>query len=114
MSLVDVEGERSAELIVLLTTVADEAAARALARVLLEAELVACVQLSRIESLYRWEGEVAEEPEIRLTIKTPVGCRDAAMAAIAAHHPYDVPEVIALEIRDGHPEYLAWIAESVR
>ena len=111
MSLVEAGTEGSGGLVVVLTTVADEASAQALARALLDAELAACVQLSRIESLYRWEGEVVSEPEVRLVVKTPAARRTALVDALLARHPYDVPQIVVLGADAVHGPYLDWARE---
>ena len=111
MSLTAGLDEGTAKACVILTTTETEAEARTLATGLLEQSLAACIQLSRIDSLYLWEGEVASEPEIRLVIKTRHSLRAAASAYIEAHHPYDVPQVIVLEASGVAPGYLDWLFE---
>ena len=108
MSVEQGAGGRTPELAVILTTVETDAEARTLAARLLEERLAACVQLSRIDSLYLWENAVAEEAEIRMMIKTPAERLAAATAAIAAAHPYEVPQILVLEAASGHAPYLAW------
>ena len=97
---------------VMLTTLPSAEAAKTLARTLVEERLAACVQLSGIESFYRWEGRVANEPEVLLLIKTRTGLFDAAMARIRALHPYTVPEIVALPFAAGNPAYFQWLADS--
>ena len=63
-----------------------------------------------IKSHYRWEGEVRCDPEILLLVKTSKAAADAAMQTIRRLHDYDVPEIVALPIIGGLPEYLGWIA----
>ena len=76
-----------AQAIVIMTTVAAEAEADAIATYLLEAELAACIQEVPITSRYRWQGEVQREGEILLLVKTSPAAADATMAAIAERHP---------------------------
>ncbi|HZE40554.1 MAG TPA: divalent-cation tolerance protein CutA [Stackebrandtia sp.] len=88
--------------------------AESLARGLVEARLAACAQASGpLTSVYRWEGAVATDPEWRLDIKTSSALIDRVTAHVTAHHPYDVPEVIATEIVGGSSDYLEWIFASV-
>ncbi len=95
---------------VLLTTAPDRAAAQALAHALVERRLAACVQLCPIDSVYRWEGQVRAEPEVLLLVKTRADLAGAVQRALAAAHPYAVPEILVLPVSSGLPAYLAWIA----
>ncbi len=94
------------------TTLDTEAAARDLARQAVEARLAACVQIERIESVYRWGGAVQAEPEYRLLFKTTDRAYDALAALILDLHPYDQPALWAAEMARGDPGFLAWIAET--
>ena len=94
-----------------MTTVDTEELARTLAARLLEKRLAACVQEVRINSHYRWDGELRHEPEILLLVKTSAAAAPAAMRLIEDIHSYDVPEIIALPVTAGLPAYLRWLAE---
>ena len=95
------------------TTVADGAAARDLARLILERRLAACVQLDEgVTSLYRWEGRLCEEPEVRLVIKTLPACVPALQALLAEHHPYELPQFAACPMAASEA-YAKWVAEAV-
>lgn len=88
----------------------DEACAAAIARALVEERLAACVQvLPRMRSIYRWEGTVHDEPEALLVAKTCAARADALEARVRALHPYEVPEVVRLDVAGGSPAYLAWV-----
>jgi periplasmic divalent cation tolerance protein len=102
----------AADYVVMLTTLPDMESARRLARTLVEEKLAACVQLSLIESFYRWDGKIANEPEVLLLIKTRTELFDAAIARIKALHPYTVPEIVATPFTAGFPPYLEWIGEN--
>ena len=93
----------------MLTTAPDRAQAEALARGLVEQGLAACVQLLPIDSVYRWEGQVQSAAEVLLLIKTRAERVEAVTAALAAAHPYETPQIIAVPITAGLPAYLAWI-----
>ncbi|MCC5888759.1 MAG: divalent-cation tolerance protein CutA [Gammaproteobacteria bacterium] len=95
----------------LLTTTATEDEARALAKGLLTAGLAACVQLSQIDSLYIWDDAVAEDPEVRLMIKTRRTLAQAASAWIEREHPYEVPQVVILPALAVGSGYLEWAIE---
>jgi len=98
--------------LLVLTTLPDRDSAEALAAYLVEARLAACVSVQApCRSLYRWQGTVEAAEEVPLLIKTTADRYDALAALIQAHHPYDVPEIIALPIAQGLPAYLNWVAE---
>ncbi|MFH0966833.1 MAG: divalent-cation tolerance protein CutA [Methanobacteriota archaeon] len=80
-----------------------------IARELLERRLVACVNITPVRSLYRWEGHICDDAEDLLIIKTRPTQLDDLIALIKAIHPYDLPEVIALPVIHGSPEYLDWV-----
>lgn len=101
------------EFCVVLTTVASQQEADALAGRLVEQQLAACVQLLPIHSVYRWEGKIQREPEVLLLAKTR-RCRYADVEAfIRTHHSYTVPEILQLPVDQGLPAYLAWLAANV-
>jgi len=118
---VDVEDDRvsltghddgsTPDLCVLLTTTSTEDEARALASGLLKAGLAACVQLSQVDSLYVWDGAVAEDPEVRLMIKTRRTSAAAVAAWLEREHPYEVPQIVVLPAMAVGSEYLDWLIE---
>ena len=82
------------------TTVGSLAQAQALAREILAQRLAACVQIEPgLTSLYRWQGKLCEEPEVRVVIKTLPGCEAALQALFARHHPYEVPQFLVTPMR---------------
>lgn len=97
------------DLCVILTTTSTEDEARELARGLLDAGLAACVQLSQIDSLYLWEGSMAEDPEIRLFIKTRRSLSTLAGEWIGRHHPYEVPQIVVLPAAAANAGYQEWL-----
>jgi periplasmic divalent cation tolerance protein len=100
--------------IVVLVTANGMPQARKLARALVDKRLAACVNLvSPVRSIYRWEGRLCEDRECLLVIKSTRGQFAAVQSCVERLHSYSVPEVIALPIVDGAPNYLNWIAESV-
>jgi periplasmic divalent cation tolerance protein len=85
--------------------------ANALANGAVERRLAACVNiLPAVASVYRWEGRMVSETESMLLIKTTPECIPALKAFIEEFHPYDTPELIVLDVTDGLPAYLAWVA----
>ncbi len=90
----------------------DAETARTLATQLVEQRVAACVNiLAPCHSVYRWEGKVEDAEEVPLLIKTSAARYAALEAAIRACHPYELPEIVAVRIDRGLPDYLAWVAE---
>lgn len=99
--------------LVILCTCPDEATARGIATALLAAELAACVNcVAGIRSMYRWEGQIRDEAEVLLVIKTSAARYGALEALIRASHPYDLPEIIGLPVVAGAADYLKWIGQA--
>lgn len=93
------------------TTLPDNESAQRLAATLIEQRLAACVNiLAPCRSVYRWQGRIEEETEVPLLIKTTRARYSALQAAIRAAHPYELPEIVAVPLSAGLPEYLDWIA----
>jgi len=100
--------------VVVLTTLGDADAARALVSALVQARLVACgTLLPAATSIYRWEGELKEEPEVVVLLKTDVAKWEALCAAVRERHPYEVPELLALPVSRGLDLYLSWVTSEV-
>jgi periplasmic divalent cation tolerance protein len=100
--------------IVILVTAGSETEAEKIARALVEEQLAACVNiLSPIRSIYRWQGQVADDREWLLLIKTRAERFAEVESRVKALHSYQVPEVIALPIVAGAKGYLRWLRESV-
>jgi periplasmic divalent cation tolerance protein len=99
--------------VAITTTVGTHEDALRLARALVEARLAACAQVAAIESVYTWKQAVQHEPEWRIVFKTTETMCPAATVAIAAQHPYEVPEIHAEPLAHVHPPYAAWVADSV-
>ena len=88
----------------------DDETARRLAHSLVERRLAACVQLmAPCESVYRWNEVVEESSEVPLVIKTTAARYAMLEEALREAHPYDVPEIVAIPVSHGLPEYLAWV-----
>ena len=85
-----------------------------LARMLVEQRLVACVNTVPVRSCYRWNGEICDEEEHLLIMKTRQENKDNLIAAIKANHPYLVPEIIALPVLAGYLPYLEWVRNETR
>jgi len=83
-----------------------------LARALVDEKLAACVNiLPGARSIYSWKGETCDDAESVLLIKTTAARAEGLAARLLALHPYEVPELVAIEIveGEGNPEYLRWV-----
>lgn len=99
----------------ILSTCPDADTAQRLARILVEERLAACVSLlPGAVSTYRWQGRVEQAAEVQLLAKTPADRRDALMARLAELHPYELPEILAVETAAGLPAYLDWVTAETR
>jgi periplasmic divalent cation tolerance protein len=100
------------ETLLVITNCPDEESANAIALAVIEARLAACVNiLPRVQSIYRWQGKVESASEIPLLFKSTAAAYPALEALICEHHPYDVPEIVAVPLSHGLPAYLNWVAE---
>lgn len=89
--------------------------ALSIARTLVAERLVACVQIiPRIRSIYRWKGQVCDEEEHLLLMKTRSDLFPTLQNRIRELHSYEVPEIVSFSITDGLPEYLSWVIENTR
>jgi periplasmic divalent cation tolerance protein len=103
------------DIFVLLSTCPDAATAERIARELVGASLVACVNIvPGLRSIYRWNGAVQLDEEVLMVLKTAADRVPEARERLVELHPYDVPEVVALPVADGHHPYLQWVADSTR
>ncbi|CAA9356220.1 MAG: Periplasmic divalent cation tolerance protein CutA [uncultured Lysobacter sp.] len=90
----------------------DAATADAIASDLVQEHLAACVTaLPSARSTYRWEGRIEQADEVLLLIKTVPGRLEALTERIRALHPYELPEILAVEAAGGLAPYLQWIAD---
>ena len=99
---------------IVLTTHPDLAGAKVLTKTLLQEKLIACATLGNgMQSLYVWDGEIQEDAEVQLLLKTDLDQFEALEARVKELHPYDVPELLAIEVTTGSAEYLQWIQDCV-
>ncbi|WP_018142178.1 MULTISPECIES: divalent-cation tolerance protein CutA [unclassified Thioalkalivibrio] len=104
--------EASASAWLVITTLDEPAAADALAGTLVEQGLAACVHiLPPGRSVYAWKGNIEIDSEVTLLIKTSPARLDELQTRLADQHPYETPEIIALPIEHGLPDYLDWITQ---
>lgn len=100
---------------VVLCSCPDDECAKRLATLIVKNKLAACVNImSNMNSVYIWQEELVTESEVLLMIKTTSGLFGELQKLINDVHPYDVPEIIALNIQQGDKHYLDWITESLK
>lgn len=93
------------------TNMPDAASADLLAERVVTGRLAACVNvLSPCRSVYRWQGAVEHAEEVPLLIKTTAERYPALAAMIRSAHPYELPEILAIPVDQGLPDYLSWVA----
>ncbi len=98
-------------LIAVYTTVASIEAARTIASTLVERHLVACAQISEIESFYCWKDAVQNDKEFRILLKTTDDRYSAVETAIRELHSYELPAIHAVAIDRVYEPYAAWVVE---
>ncbi|WIG56741.1 MAG: Periplasmic divalent cation tolerance protein CutA [Rhodanobacteraceae bacterium] len=98
-------------LLLALSTCPDPETAARIARALIEERLAACVnRLPGVQSTYRWQGEIHDDAEVLLLIKTTRERFAALRKRLVELHPYALPELVAIEMAEGLPAYLEWLA----
>jgi periplasmic divalent cation tolerance protein len=95
---------------ILISTFSDEQTVRDLARKVLDSNLCACVNYTKIQSMYLWKGKREEHAEYLALFKTTGAASAKLKKAIAKHHPYEVPEILELSVKDVSSPYLSWLA----
>ncbi len=101
--------------LLVLTNLPDRAAAEGVAEVLVTERHAACVNiLAECSSVYRWQGKLERASEVPVLIKTTRAAYPALESALRRVHPYEVPEIIALPITAGLPEYLNWVEQETK
>lgn len=100
------------DIAVVTTTVATDAQARALAQLVLEARLAACVQVEPITAYFRWQGALQEDREFRLVCKTALRAVHPLLAFVRLHHPYVLPQLVVQALQ-GSAEYADWVDAQV-
>ena len=109
------EEQPASDALLVWTTLDDSERAASLAHGLVEQRLAACVHvMPGGQSVYRWQESIETAQEHTLLIKTTAAGYAALEAWLLAHHPYQIPEIAALPITHGLPDYLNWIRECTR
>jgi len=97
---------------IVLCTVPPEKA-HSIASELVNAGLAACVNILPVRSVYRWDGQVVDDGEELLIIKTTTATLAELTEAILKIHPYEVPEIINLPVEGGFKGYMDWVAGAI-
>ena len=98
------------KLLAAITTVENIEDARRIAKAAIETKLAACAQFESIGSVYRWNGQTVEATEVRITFKTTDSRWPELRSYILSMHPYELPELCALELTEVNASYLQWVA----
>lgn len=105
----------SEKVLLVLTNLPDHDSAQRVANALIENRSAACVNiLAKCSSVYRWQGTIETASEVPLLIKTTRAAYPRLEATIRAHHPYELPEIIAVSVDSGFPGYLQWVAQETQ
>jgi periplasmic divalent cation tolerance protein len=103
----------STALVEIVTTTANEEDASRLARVLVEERLAACGSWRPIRSVYRWKGELCDEREIELHLKTTAGAAPRAERRLQELHPYETPSILRVRFLAANDDYASWVRSHV-
>ena len=99
----------SEECCIIFTTTNDKETAILIARELIKSGLAACVQLDKVRSFFKYEGDCQDEEEFRLVIKARSDNYSMIEKSIKLNHNYQLPQIIKLNFTDGLPAYLDWV-----
>lgn len=103
------------EYIIVLCTTNSKDSAKQIAKTLVSGRFAACVNLvDKIDSIYSWKGEIVEDSEVLMIIKTQKVLFENLKNKIEEIHPYEIPEIISFDISEGSKPYLDWISENTR
>ncbi len=103
------------EVLLVFTNLPDRSVAERIAEALVSDNVAACVNvLAESTSVYRWQGKLEHAREVPLLIKTTRAAYPQLESALRKLHPYEVPEIIALPVMAGLPEYLNWVAQETQ
>ena len=102
------------DFVLVLCSFSDISEAKSCAKELVKQNLAGCVNvINDVTSIYQWEGELKEDSECLLVIKTTHVNYENVESFLKAHHSYEIPEIIAVPITQGSEDYLNWLANNV-
>lgn len=102
---------KSNNILLLYCTFPTKEEAETMARELVEDGLIACANVTNVESIYRWDNEIQDEKESLLLGKTREENKDEVKARLEADHPYDVPAIVFYEAKDSSEKYNRWLKD---
>jgi len=103
-----------ASILAVLSTAPDVEGAQRIGTLLVEERLAACANVVEgVTSIFRWKGSIEREREVLMVLKTTSDAVEQLRLRLVELHPYEVPEVLVLDIREGHGPYLDWVRSSV-
>lgn len=100
------------DIYIILTTTSSKKEAKSIAKALLEHNLIACAQWSKIKSLYRFNGEICCDKEYLLRLKTTQNALESAKAMLLKLHSYEVPQYLAIAVDEISQEYLDFVYQA--
>jgi periplasmic divalent cation tolerance protein len=101
--------------LIIFSTVPSLKVAEKIGATLVKEKLAACANITgKIRSIYSWKGKICREGEVLMILKTRKNLYGRLEKRLRALHPYELPEVIALPLVDGSPDYLQWLAKNTR
>ena len=98
--------------IVIVSTYPDKKSISRVAHIVVEKKLAACVNYTKIDSVYAWKGKIENAKEFLALFKTTTKSKQKLKEEIAKSHPYDVPEIVELKMDDVSLPYLKWLEQS--
>lgn len=108
----DLQPGSDPDMILVLTTIADIEKAKLLAHQIIAQQLVACCNIvPGVTSIFRWQSELCEDQECLLVMKTVKKRYLELETFVRSHHPYEVPELLALPVTTCFKEYLSWVVK---
>ncbi|MDH5430778.1 MAG: divalent-cation tolerance protein CutA [Nitrosopumilus sp.] len=100
------------KLVVIISTYPDKKSISKIANQLVKNKTVACVNISKISSIYSWKGKVENSSEYIAIFKTVPKNKSLLKKKIKETHPYDVPEIAEIDVNSINNSYLKWVIES--
>lgn len=98
--------------IVLVSTYPDKKSISQIAHIVVEQKLAACVNYTKINSIYSWKGKIEDAAEFLALFKTTVKSKQKLKEEIAKSHPYTVPEIVEIKMDNVSIPYMKWLEES--
>ena len=98
--------------IIIISTYPNKKSITKIANELVQNKIAACVNITKISSIYSWQGKIENATEYLVLFKTTQKNKKSLKEKIKASHPYDVPEIAEINITSINKSYLKWLVES--